>query len=176
MKENIVEKVDINTTWLNSWNSLTTSGNRNKAEFPSNSFGHWESSTAAGTCHHRPIITVWSINHSSRIQNYFPQICWVCQTTITLELFGKKKGAVNNLVLLDLMLDWFDKAYKITKGNMQILWTKVILASNSYSDCTIQYTWDFWVTLRVPLEHKYPFWSVTTQVWPYFPSLWSKRG
>jgi hypothetical protein len=40
LKQNTFEKVDINTTWLNSWNSLTTSGNRSNAEFPSNSFGH----------------------------------------------------------------------------------------------------------------------------------------
>jgi hypothetical protein len=38
--QNPIEKVDINTTWLNSWNSLTTSGNRSNAELPSNSFGH----------------------------------------------------------------------------------------------------------------------------------------
>ena len=40
LKQNTFEKADINTTWLNSWNSLTTSGNRSNAEFPSNSFGH----------------------------------------------------------------------------------------------------------------------------------------
>jgi len=38
--QNPIEKIDINTTWLNSWNSLTTSGNRSNAEFPSSSFGH----------------------------------------------------------------------------------------------------------------------------------------
>ena len=44
-------KLRLHTTWLNSWNILTTSGNRSNAGFPSNSSGHWDNKTATGTCH-----------------------------------------------------------------------------------------------------------------------------